>query len=342
MRNQAAVRFSMISKMRYAVLLLSLVFVIGTAGFMLIEQFSLLDSLYMTIITVATVGFREIHPLSDGGKIFTMVLILSSMGTFIYSISVITTAIVDGEFRSYFKDFRINAEIKKMEKHVVVCGYGRNGNQAVTELAIHNQPFVVIEQNREIIKESEGTNGMYFIEGDATTDEILIKAGIKTAKAVITSLPLDADNLFVVLSARALNPSLTIISRATNDSSVKKLRMAGADRIVLPEKVGGAHMAALVLKPDVVEFLKSISVYETSSVNLEEIVYEDIPDNFHNKTCAELDIRNKTGANIIGFKTKDGEFIINPDPETKIQVDAKFFVLGTPEQIAKMKELFKK
>jgi len=335
-------RFKMISKMRYAVLFLALIFVIGTSGFMIIEKYSFLDSLYMTIITAATVGFEEIRPLSDGGKIFTMLLILSSMGIFIYSISVITTAIVDGEFRSYFKDYRINAEIKKMEKHVIVCGYGRNGKQAVVELANHGQPFVIIEQSQNIIKESDGVSGMYFIEGDATIDEILIKAGVKSAKAVITSLPLDADNLFVVLSARSMNPKLRIISRATSDSSIKKLKMAGADKIVLPEKVGGEHMAALVLKPDVVEFMKSISVYESSTVNLEEIVYGDIPESYHNKTLAELDIRNKTGANIIGLKTKDGEYIINPDPETPIQADAKFFVLGTPDQIIKMKELFKK
>ncbi len=341
MNSQALMRFSMISKMRYAVLLLALIFIIGTAGYMLIEKYSFLDSLYMTVITVATVGFGEVHPLSDGGKIFTMFLILSSMGIFIYSISVITTAIVDGEFRSYFKDFRINAEIKKMEKHVIVCGYGRNGNQAVAELASHGQAFVIIEQNAAIIKEASANNGMHFIEGDATTDEILLKAGIKSAKAVITSLPLDADNLFVVLSARSMNPKLRIISRATSDSSIKKLTIAGADKIVLPEKVGGAHMAALVLKPDVVDFLKSISVYETSTVNLEEIVYKDIPVSFHQKTLADLDIRNKTGANIIGLKTSEGEYIINPAPETQIQAHTKFFVLGTPDQITKMKVLFK-
>jgi voltage-gated potassium channel len=228
-----------------------------------------------------------------------------------------------------------------MENHVIVCGYGRNGRQAVAELFNNNHPFVIVEQNHSVISECVGDNNKHFIEGDATTDEILIKAGIKSAKAVITSLPLDADNLFVVLSARALNPKLTIISRATSDSSEKKLKMAGADNIVLPEKVGGAHMATLVLKPDVVEFLQNISVYESTSVNLEEIFCSEMPDKFLNKSLAELDIRNKTGANIIGFKTSEGEYIINPLPETQMLRDAKIFVLGTPVQITKMKELFK-
>jgi len=295
----------------------------------------------MTVITVATVGFREVHPLSDIGKVFTIFLIITSMGIFIYSISLITTAIVDGELKNYFKDFRTNAEIKKMENHVIVCGYGRNGKQAVEELVRYNQPFVIIEQTREVIKESEVNSGMHFIEGDATIDATLIKAGIKSAKAVITALPIDADNLFVVLSARSLNPNLIIISRGANDSSEKKLKIAGATNVVLPEKVGGAHMATLVLKPDVVEFLRNISVYESSSVNLEEVFCKDMPEIFHNKTLAELDIRNKTGANIVGFKTNDGEYIINPLSETRMLADAKLFVLGTPEQIIKMKELFK-
>ncbi|MFH0864777.1 MAG: potassium channel protein [Bacteroidota bacterium] len=334
-------RFSRLSKVRYAFLLLFLIEIIGTAGYLLIEKYSLLDSLYMTVITVATVGFQELQPLSDTGKVFTMFLIITSMGTFLYAISVITTSIVDGEFRSYFKDFRVNSEIKKMKNHVIVCGYGRNGKMAAAELSSHNHPFVVIEQNRSVITEAEENGKMYFIEGDATRDEVLLKAGIKVARSLITTLPIDADNLFVVLSAKSLNQELKIISRATSDSSERKLKIAGADNVVLPEKVGGAHMAALVLKPDVVELLRHISVYETATVNLEEIYCRDMPEKYRNKTLAEIDIRNKTGANIIGFKTKLGEYIINPLPETQLIADAKLFVLGTPEQICKMKELIK-
>jgi voltage-gated potassium channel len=338
---QPRASFSSIGKIKYAVILLLLIIIIGTGGFIIIENYSFLDSLYMTVITVATVGFREIHPLSDIGKIFTIFLIITSMGIFVYSISLITTTIIDGEFKSYFKDYKTNVEIKKMKNHIIVCGFGRNGKQAVEELVIHRQPFVIIEQTREIIKEFETNSGMHFIEGDATIDETLIKAGIKSAKAVITALPIDADNLFVVLSARSLNPNLVIISRGTNDSSEKKLKIAGANNVVLPEKVGGAHMATLVVKPDVVEFLRNISVYESSSVNLEEVFCKDMPEIFHNKTLAELDIRNKTGANIIGFKTINGEYIINPLSETRMLADAKLFVLGTPEQIIKMKALLK-
>lgn len=334
-------RFSRLGKVRYAFLLLLLIEVIGISGYMFFEDYSFLDSLYMTVITVATVGFKEIQPLSDSGKIFTMFLILTSMGTFLYAISVITTSIVDGEFRSYFKDFRTNSEIRKMENHVIVCGYGRNGKIAANELFAHNQSHVVIEQNHNIIAECGENSKTYFIEGDSTNDEVLIRAGIKNAKAVITTLPLDADNLFVVLSAKALNPKLTIISRATSASSERKLKIAGADKVVLPEHVGGAHMAALVLKPDVVELLRHISVYETSTVNLEEIICSEMAEIYKNKTLSELDIRSRTGANIIGFKTNKGEFIVNPLPDTKMIPDSKLFVLGTPDQIRKMKELIR-
>lgn len=330
------------SKVIYAVLLLILIELIGTLGYMFIEQMSFLDSLYMTVITIATVGFNEIHPLSASGKIFTILLIITSMGIFLYAVSIITTSIVDGEFREYFKDYRANSEIKKMENHVIVCGYGRNGKQAVQELIAHHQQYVIIEEKHDVIAEASESGNKYFIEGDATHDEVLLKAGIANAKAMICTLPIDADNLYVVLSARALNPKLKIISRATNDSSEAKLIIAGANSIVMPDKVGGSHMATLVIKPDVVEFLQHISVYETANANLEEITCEDIHPDLSEKSINDLNIRSLSGANIVGFKSIEGEYVVNPPPETIVSKGSKLFVLGTPGQITKMKDIFKK
>lgn len=225
-----------------------------------------------------------------------------------------------------------------MENHVVVVGYGRNGNQVVKELMTTGSNMVVIDQNHNIIINNMG-KPIRFLEGDATDDEILIKADIKSARSLITTLPNDADNLFVVLTARALNTKLKIISRASSDSSEKKLRMAGVDSIVMPERVGGAHMATLVARPDVVEFLEHLTIHDTHDEQLVEIMSTELPSEFLNKPIVEIGIRNKSGANIIGFKKASGDLIINPTKDTKLEENSKLFVLGTLKQIENMKNI---
>ena len=178
-------------------------------------------------------------------------------------------------------------------------------------------------------------------EGDATEDEVLEKAGITRAKALITTLPMDADNLYVVLTARALSPGLRIISRAKHDSSEKKLKTASADNVIMPDKVGGSHMATLIAKPDVLEFLSHLSVQGEEGVNLIEIICSELPGEMQQKTIHDLSIRRLSGANIIGYRTADGNFIINPGPQTRLSKDSKLIVLGTPEQIEKMKGIIK-
>ena len=307
---------------------------------MSIEHFTLVEAFYMTIITVATVGFQEVHPLSENGRIFTALLIITSFGTFAYAITSISQYVLDGEFRNYFKNYRVNTVIQKLENHIVICGYGRNGKQAAQVFKNNKQKFVVIEKSKELFSSFSQTNIDLFVEGDATQDEVLQKAGIEKAKALITTLPIDADNLFIVLSARALNPKLTIISRASDDNSDRKLKTAGADNVIMPDKIGGAHMASLVMQPDVMEFVDFITGQGGDKIKLEEITFENLPSEFKNKTIRELEIRNKSGANIIGFKTGKGEYIVNPSPDTMMIADAKLFVLGTAEQIKKLKELF--
>jgi len=176
-----------------------------------------------------------------------------------------------------------------------------------------------------------------FIEGDATEDDVLLEAGIKRAKALITALPNDASNVFVVLTAREMSPGLKIISRASEDASESKLKRAGANNVIMPDKIGGTHMAALVVKPDVLEFIDHIT--GRINIKLEEILYNSLPERMRGKSIRELEIRNKTGANIIGFKTAEGEYVINPPPDTVMQPDAKLFVLGTAEQVSKFKEI---
>ena len=327
------------SKTRFltAVSLVCGLIVMGTMGYIVIEQGNILDSLYMTIITMSTVGFKEIHEFSNAGKIFTIILIILSISIYAYSITVITSFLLEGEISYFLLGYRSKSR-RKMENHVIICGYGRNGQQVAKELEAYNQPYIVIDQSHDTFMKNLNKKSV-FMEGDATRDEILLKANIIKAKALISTLPVDADNLYVVLTARSLNPKLFIISRSSDESTEAKLKFAGVNNIVMPEKVGGAHMASLVTKPDVIEFLEHLSIHGDEPTNLEEIVCTYIPDNKPNKTIDDLSIRKNTGANIIGYKSPDGKFILNPAPDTEVIPGSKFFILGTKEQAGKMRDL---
>jgi len=324
----------------YAPLLILLsLWVVGTIGYVLIEDYSWFDAFYMTIITVATVGYQEVHPLSVEGKLFTAFLIITSFGTFAYAVSSITKFVIDGEFNEFFKNRKLNATIDKISDHVIICGYGRNGRQAAQVLKKHHKRFVVIENSATLTATLNHKFSELVITGDSTQDEVLIKAGILRAKAIITTLPVDADNLFIVLTARNLNKNITIISRASEDNSDTKLKIAGADNVIMPDRVGGAHMASLVMKPDVMEFIDHITAEGGDNISLEEISFDRIPDELKNKTLKDLEIRNRSGANIIGYKTAMGEYIVNPSADTRIIPASKLFVLGTPEQISALKKI---
>ena len=320
--------FKYFYKVIYASIVLFAIVVTGTLGFMLVEGWSLLDSFFMTIITVSTVGFNEVNELSQAGQLFTAFLIIFSFGTFAYALTAITTYIASVEYKAYFKTLK---EVESMENHVIVCGYGRVGKQAVSQLNAHNKKYVILENSEKVIEKH--SEDVLFLNGNATVDEDLIKAEIKSAKALITTLPSDADNLFVVLSARELNPILTIISRASNVGSVKKLKIAGANNVIMPDSIGGSHMAFLVVTPDVVEFLDHISIQGSAEINLEEITFEDLPETFKRKSIGELNAQKLTGCNIIGYRSPGGEYMINPSSDIEIIPGSKLFVLGNPDQI---------
>jgi voltage-gated potassium channel len=323
-----------------AALLLLLVISIGVIGYMQIDDFHFVNALYMTVITVSTVGFGEVKELSDAGKLFTSGLILASLVVLGYAISVLTQKLIHSQLSFFYASNNKKRRSKKMEKHIIVVGYGRNGKQVIEELISRKMKVVVVDKNHSIVINNMGMPAT-FIEGDATEDEILIKAGIKSARSLITTLPNDADNLYVVLTARSLKHDLKIISRASSESSERKLRMAGVDSVVMPERVGGAHMATLIAQPDIVEFLEQLTIHSDIPTQLSEIMCNELPANLINKPIKEIGFRAKSGANIIGFKTASGEFIINPTPDTKLIPNSKLFVLGTNEQILQMKEMMR-
>jgi voltage-gated potassium channel len=333
--------YNQFRKIYLTVGLLFLVLVIGTIGFLILDpRYSFSEALYMTVITIGTVGFREVHEPTLPVTIFIIFLIITGFGTFAYALSSLTSYVLDGELRAYYRNYRNLNAIEQLRGHVIICGYGRNGRQAATMLRKHDRRFVVIENKKEVIETLLDESRIDLVlNGDATQDDILEKAGIQNAAALITTLPVDADNLFIVLTARTINPKLTIISRASDDNSDKKLKTAGADNVIMPDKIGGAHMASLVLKPDVIEFIDHITGQGGPDINLEEITYDSLPEHLRNRSIRELEIRNRSGANIVGFKTAKGEYVINPSPETAFIADGKLFVLGTPEQILKLKEI---
>jgi voltage-gated potassium channel len=298
-----------------------------------------INALYMTVITITTVGFGEVHPLSQEERVFTIFLILMSVTTLGYTASIVTQHIASGEFLKKLKIKKVQKKIEELNDHAVVCGYGRNGKQAVTKLSKFNRPLIIIENDPERIAEIEEDNLLY-VKGDATVDEILIRAGIDKAGSLITTLPSDADNLYVVLSARQLNKKLTIVSRASNDSSDSKLRIAGANNVIMPDKLGGEHMASLLVTPDIVEFVDMLSVDIENEPNLEEIIVEDLPKEFLSKSIRDLDLRKITGCTVIGYKTPDNNYVINPEPETQLLSNSKLIVLGNAEQIQELNKLF--
>ncbi len=331
-----------IKKLVKALLLLVAVIMVGTIGYELIEErFSFIDSFYMTIITISTVGYKEVHPLSDLGKLFTSGLIISSFGVFAYSVTTITSYIMTGEYRKRFIETKMLNEIKKLKGHVIVCGYGRVGQQTVKDLLIHNQKVLVMEVDEKAIENIKQNKSLFYMQGDSTDEINLEMANITESKAIITTLPSDSDNMFVVLTAKEMCNKTLIISRASNPRNAKKLKIAGAANVIMPDTLGGSHMASLVVNPDVVEFLEHISIQGSAEVNLEEVSFSDMPNELRNLSIKELDARNKLGINIIGFKTSGGEYIINPDPDTRLAPNSKLFVLGTKRQISLLNKVFK-
>lgn len=321
----------------FTLALLVAILIIGTVGYSMLG-FTFSEAIYQTIITIATVGFEEVHPLDTNGMWFTSVLVVFSIGIFAYAVTTLTRFIVEGVFRNTFKDTKVKRRIEKLSDHVVICGYGRNGKQAVIELDEHQVPTVIIEKDSDVIQLLRESPGMLYIEGDASNEEILLQSNLKDARALITTLPTDADNLYVVLTAREINPALKIISRASVDHSDVKLKRAGASNVIMPDKIGGQRMAKLVAQPDIVEFVDFMLLQSVENVVLEQISCETIATCFAGKSIRELDIRNESGANIIGMKRSDQSFLINPVPETKLHASDKLFVLGTRKQINHLKK----
>ena len=324
---------------RVAVTLLLTEVLAGIIGFMYLENFSFEEAWYMTIITISTVGYTEVRPLTSSGEIFATFLILANIGIFAYLLSAFSYYVIQGEFFKKWHLKLVKKQINKLKDHIIICGYGRHGKEVVEHFMIHNMPFVIIEESPDKIQDiQKSEKKLLYIEGDATHDDILREAGLEQARALVTSLPNDADNLLITFSARQLNPKIDIISRASDAGAEPKLMRAGANHVVLPEQIGGYFMATLVSKPGAIEFLSFVTNEKnTVDIAFEEIRCDDLPPVCHNMSIGELNIDPSTGTHIIGFIRADGEFIVNPKPTEKVRVGSSLITLGTREQLDKLK-----
>lgn len=333
-----------VNKLLRAAIILLFPVLVGVFGFMVLEQLDFVDALYMTIITMSTVGYEVLggeDGVSPEGKVFIIFLIIFTIGAFFYVVSVFTSFVVEGEIRNLFRDYKVNKEIEKLKDHVIICGLGRNGRESVLELQAQNQPFIVVERDKEEITHFLDTHDLpiLVLEGDATEDEILEKAQIKHARGIITALPDDAMNVFVTLTAKELNPAIQVVARASNESSITKLRKAGANKVVLPNLLGGRKMAKIMTQPALVDFVDMITGQGNFHLNLEEIQCGQFP-HLLGKTLRDLEIRSKSGVLVLGMQDLSGKFELNPPANKKLSSEDKMFILGSNDQIAEFKRIF--
>lgn len=316
----------------FALIFITCVVIAGSAGYMLIEGWGCLDSLYMTIITIASVGYKEIHDLSPNGRIFTIILIISGVGSVTYALTTIAKIVVEGEIQEIFGRKRLEKKIKELKNHYIVCGYGRMGRIICRELKEKGIKFVVIEKRPDTFGAGEET---LVLKGDATKDENLKEAGIEKAKGLISVLPTDAENLFVVLSARELNPNLFIVARAGEEGSEQKLLRAGADRVVSPYHIGGLRIAHTVLKPAVVDFIEFATKSGNIDLQMEEITVQN-NSKLAGLTLDECGIGRDLGIIVVAVKKVSGDMKFNPTFRTAIKAGDTLIALG---EIPKLKTL---
>ncbi|MHC4844428.1 MAG: potassium channel family protein [Planctomycetota bacterium] len=312
-------------------IILLVVVVTGTIGYQLIEGWSFLDSMYMVIITLFTVGFQEVHSLSQFGRVFTMFIIVVGVGTAVYAGSLLVEIIVEGEILGYGRRRKMDKIINEMKDHYIICGFGRTGHQVAEEFDAARVPYVVVDRKQKT-EEELGAKGIPYIIGHIINDNNLVEAGIKTAKGLVSAADSDVANVFVTLSARALNPELYIVARASEIEVENKLKMAGANRVILPYYISGKRIAAYATRPVTSDFLDMVMHGESLEFSLSEITVPDTS-SLLNKTLSEAKIREKSGALVIAIRKADGSFNLQPQSSSKIEKRDIFVVIGTQEQV---------
>ncbi len=309
----------------------------GTAGYHFVEGWGVFDALYMTVITITTVGFLEVHPMSHAGRTFTMLLSLGGIFTLFYAATELIRAVVSGEVRSVLGRQRMERSLLEIRDHFVVCGFGRMGNLVCREFSSLGLPFVIIDRDASLLRDFSLAHGFPLV-GDATSDEVLRSAGVERARGLVTAAASDADNLYVTMSARFLNDKLLIVARAEEEGAEKKLLRAGADRVVSPYVIGGQRVALAVLRPAVMDFIELATRKEHMELQIEEAAVL-AGSRLAGLSLKDSQIRQDLGIIIVAIKKPDGKMIFNPPSETVIAAGDVLITLGNRQQLDRLEQM---
>ena len=326
-------------KIFIALTLLIGLLVTGTVGYLFLEkdnQWRLLDAIYMTVITLTTVGYSNMG-MSDAGRVFTMFLLIGGFGVFTYSVTIATAFLIEGQLQSFFRQQKMIRTVDKLSNHYIICGLGDTGVHVLDEMLKAEVDFVGIEFEEERLIHLSDTRTFLYLQGDATDDELLLRAGIERAQGLVTCLSRDQDNLFVVISARKLNPHLRIASKAVEDNSPGKLITAGADEVVLPDHIGGLRLATGLLQPQLVGFLENMTQNRLDAQFNESIIQEDAP--LDGISLRAASIHEQTGLVVIAIQDSDGTFLYNPPGDKKLVAGDALLVIANQKQLQTLHKL---
>ena len=316
---------------RLVAILIVTVTVLGTVGYTIIEGWSLWDAFYMTVITITTVGYREVHPLSRAGEVFTVIILLSGVGSFFYAFTLFMALLAEGRLVDRWEARRRNRMLDDLSEHFILCGFGRMGEIIARELSRREVAFVVIERSPDRMQLAMD-QGFLAVEADASSEDVLRRVRIDRARGLIAAVSTDAENVYAVLSARLLRPDLFIIGRAETEDAHTKLRRAGADRVISPYQIGGLTLAQTALRPAVVDFVQLATSSENLDLNFEQVrIAEGSP--LNHQTLVEAGVRQRFGVIVVGIRRANGTMDFNPPPETAMYAGDDLVVLGRAENL---------
>jgi voltage-gated potassium channel len=318
-------------RFRLPAVLLGLVLVAGVAGYMIIEGWDLLDAFYMTIITISTVGYKEVHALSNAGEIFTAMLIVVGVGTMLYGFGVFAETLTDNSFVIYRRERQLERSLNQLRDHFIICGYGRIGTQIVAEFEQHRIPYAVIDQTEEALIRLRNEDRLH-VEGDASSEDILKLAGIERARGLISAVDSDERAVYIILAAKALKPDLYLISRAGRPESIRRLQLAGADRVISPYQMAGHRMAELAVRPALVDVLDSLR-HGMSEFAVEEMLAKKGIAAM-GKTLGETGLLDPSAAKLLAIRRPDGALHVNPGPDLRLEEGDLLIALGSEDQLS--------
>jgi len=323
-------------KLKLSLFFLFITITFGTVGYVAFEGMTPFDAFYMVLITISTVGFGEIKPLSELGRAITLVIIVSGISLLTYTLSQVATILVEGELRKILGRRKLEKQIAALKNHYIICGYGRIGQIIVKELRAANMPLVVVEQNQAGVDQLE-SDGVLYLVMDATSDDALVAAGLNRAKGLVTAVSSDADNVFIALSAKGLRPDIFILARASDAKNERKLLRAGASRVVCPYDMGGRRMAEILNKPTVVDFLDQTMMRSDLGLQMEEAVISDSSE-LTGKTVMSSNLRQEFGVIIVAIKRRNGDMVFNPGPQEAFNAGDVIVVIGKRAELQRMTE----